>query len=236
MTYLDLTRLKALDVAAYQTREPYPFANPEGLLTVEGHRALLDELPPLALFDRIHGKKRAHGQQPHDRYTLEYKNDLPIPKPWQEFVDELRDGPYAALICRLFGVPLLDLRFHWHWATRGNSISPHCDAAVKLGSHIFYLNSEKDWDPSWGGETLVLDDGGRFSRNSAPDFDAFDSVTAAKTTNNRSFLFTRRGDSWHGMREINCPEGHYRKVFIVVLNRPNPARRLRHWLAGRSES
>ena len=49
--------------------------------------------------------------------------------------------------------------------------SPHCDAVWKLGSHIFYFN--EDWNPGWGGETLVLDDGGRFSRRSAPDFDDF---------------------------------------------------------------
>jgi hypothetical protein len=57
-------------------------------------------------------------------------------------------------------------------------VSPHCDSPKKLGSHIFYLNTKEDWDPSWGGETLILDDGGRlptlragfdrFRRRSAP--------------------------------------------------------------------
>lgn len=227
VTYLDLERLAALDPTAYQTRDPYPFVNPENLLYEDAFRKLVENLPPVELFDRIEGKQRAHGQTPHDRLALEYEDGLPLPSPWQEFIDELREGPYVDTLCRLVGVPDIELRFHWHWATHGNSVSPHCDAKQKFGSHIFYLNTEDDWDATWGGETLVLDDKGRFSRNSAPDFDAFDSVVHAEALGNRSFIFTRRGDSWHGVKEIACPEGAYRKVFIVVLNKPKLARRLK---------
>ena len=35
---------------------------------------------------------------------------------------------------------------------------------------------------------------------------------------NRSLLFAREKNSWHGVREIHCPPGKYRKVFIVVVN------------------
>jgi hypothetical protein len=128
-------------------------------------------------------------------------------------------------------VPDLELRFHWHWATTGNSVSPHCDRKRKLGSHIFYLNTEDDWDPAWGGETIVLDDGGRFTRNSAPEFEDFDHAIHANALGNRSFIFTRLGNSWHGVEEIRCPEGAYRKVFIAVINRPRLARRVRGWIA-----
>ena len=232
MGYLDLKRFEMLDPAAYQSREPYPYVNPQGLLHDEAHRKLVENLPSLELFTKIHGKKRAHGQKPHDRYALEYEDGLALPSPWQEFIDELQDGPYRGLLCRLAGVPDLELRFHWHWATRGNSVSPHCDVKRKLGSHIFYLNREEEWDPSWGGETLVLDDNGRFPRNSSPEFEAFDDVIHAEALGNRSFIFTRRGNSWHGVEEIACPEGHFRKVFIVVLNKPNLRRRLTRALGG----
>jgi len=208
--------------------------NPESLLRPEGYRRLIDDLPPLALFEEVYGKKRAHGQRPHDRLALEYEDGLPIPAPWQEFIDELRAGDYERILCGLVGVPRLDLRFHWHWATTGNSVSPHCDHKLKLGSHIFYLNTERDWDATWGGETLVLDDGGRFKRGSAPEFEDFDRAIPADATGNRSFLFTRRGNSWHGVREITCPEGAYRKVFIAVINKPPLARRIRHWIAPRA--
>ena len=33
MLYLDYEKLESLDRAAYQARQPYPWANPEGLLT-----------------------------------------------------------------------------------------------------------------------------------------------------------------------------------------------------------
>lgn len=233
MGYLDLEHLEALDPVAYQTREPYPYLNPEGLLHEEAYRKLVENLPPLEMFEKIHGKKRAHGQKPHDRFALEYEDGLPLPSPWQEFIDELRDGPYRRLLSNLVGVPDLDLRFHWHWATVGDSVSPHCDAKRKLGSHIFYLNTDAQWDPSWGGETLVLDDKGRFSRNSAPDFEDFDSIIHAQAIGNWSFLFTRRGDSWHGVKEITCPEGEFRKVFIVVLNKPRWTRRLARFFSSK---
>ncbi len=229
MSYLDLERFAAIDPSTYQGQLPYPFVNPEGVLREAAYRKLIENPPPRELFEEIQGKPRAHGQTPHDRLALEYRDGLALPAPWQEFIDELRSGPYKNLLCRLVGLPDLELRFHWHWAGAGDSVSPHCDARRKLGSHIFYLNTEDDWDPSWGGETLVLDDCGRFKRNSAPKFEAFDRVIHAEALGNRSFIFTRRGNSWHGVRKICCPEGCYRKVFIVVLDRPRLVRRLRRW-------
>jgi hypothetical protein len=74
----------------------------------------------------------------------------------------------------------------------------------------------------------VLDDGGRFRADSAPDFEDFDLEIPSEAVGNRSFIFTRRGDSWHGVREIQCPEGQMRQVFIVVLNAEDLATRLRN--------
>ncbi len=64
---------------------------------------------------------------------------------------------------------------------------------------------------------MVLDDGGRFKRGSAPAFEDFDRMISAETMDNHSFLFARRGNSWHGVREITCPAGQLRKVFVVVV-------------------
>ncbi len=232
MAYLDLDALAALDPEAYRARRPYPYANLTGVLLADAYPRLIENPPPLELFDEVYGVKRAHGQMPHDRLTLEYEDGLPLPLPWQELIDELREGPYLETIRDLVGVRDIELSFHWHWATRGNSVSPHCDAIHKVGSHILYLNTEDDWDPGWGGETLVLDDGGRFTRSSAPGFEDFDRIVAADAGRNRSLLFTRRGDSWHGVREITCPDGYYRKVFIIVLNRPGWRGRLLRLLQG----
>ena len=83
---------------------------------------------------------------------------------------------YRAFLRRLLGIERFALRLHWHYTPSGCSVSPHCDARRKLGSHIFYFNTEADWDPRWGGETLLLDDGGRLHRDSSPRFEDFDRI------------------------------------------------------------
>ena len=174
------------------------------------------------------GRKRAHGQQPHDRYVLEYSPDAPVEPVWHQLVAEL-DGPvYQRWLAELLGTRHFHLSYHWHYTPRGCSVSPHCDALRKLGSHIFYFNTQDDWDESWGGDTLILDDGGRFRRNSAPDFQHFPRRHAVPCVGNRSLLFRRQGNSWHGVEPIACPEGDYlRKVFIVVINANGLGGRLR---------
>ena len=124
------------------------------------------------------------------------------------------------------GVPSLELNFHWHFTPNGCSVSPHCDAAHKLGSHIFYFNTEADWDPAWGGETVVLEAPKHLTRKSAPKFEDFDSAISSKALGNYSFLFARKEASWHGVKEIQCPPDRMRKVFIVVINRLTPFDRL----------
>ncbi len=228
-TYLDYARLDAVDEAAFRSQKPYPRVNPAQLLTEEGYQALRETLPDVSLFTPSFGVRRSHGQRPHDRFLLEYDDSVEVARPWREFIEELRGPRYTAFLRRLFGRRLF-LLFHWHYAPRGCSVSPHCDAKRKLGSHIFYFNTEEDWDPAWGGETLVLDDGGRFDRASAPAPEEFDAVVASEALGNRSFIFARRGNSWHGVREVHCPEGRMRQVFIVVVNGGGLANRVRHRL------
>jgi hypothetical protein len=218
MTYLDYDRMAAIDARAFRSQAPYPWMNPEGLLTDAGYQRLLTTLPDVSVFERNFGIERAHGQQSHDRFVLEYHEDLPVADAWHAFVAELRGADYYGFLKRMFGRGFLRLRFHWHYTPRGCSVSPHCDNRDKLGSHIFNFNTAADWDPAWGGQTLILDDGGRFDRRSAPGFEEFDSVVAADNLGNRSVLFARRGNSWHGVREIRCPEGAMRKVFIVIVH------------------
>ena len=217
MGYLDHDRLDALDAAAFRDQRPYPWANPQGLLTDGGFRRLHGALPDVARFERVFGKRRTHGQASHDRYALEYHRRLELPECWRNFIAELEGDAYRRFVRRMFGRGLFHLRYHWHYTPNGCSVSPHCDALDKLGSHIFYFSTGDDWKSDWGGETVVLDDGGRFKRGTAPGFEEFDRAIGAETIGNRSFLFARRGNSWHGVREINCPAGSMRKVFIVVV-------------------
>lgn len=228
--YLNTDTLQQIDGKRFRAARPYPWLNPEGLLTEAGHRRLLDSLPDVSLFQPVFGRPRKHGQQSHDRYSLEWREDLPVSADWRAFIGELQGAGYRAFLRRMIGHDAFGLRFHWHYTPNGCSVSPHCDAPWKLGSHIFYFNTEQDWRPDWGGETLILDDNGRFSSRSAPAFEDFDRAVASESLGNRSLLFIRNGNSWHGVRPIHCPEDRLRKVFIVVINRSTPWYRLRQRL------
>jgi hypothetical protein len=223
MSYLDPDFFAQFDPRIFREAEPYPWMNPEGILTPAGYEALSRNMPDIGLFTPSFGVKRKYGQQSHERYVLEYVDGLELPAPWQDFVDELRGDTYRRFIGELLGSRHFRFRFHWHYTPRGCSVSPHCDARGKLGSHIFYLNDES-WDPAWGGETVILDDHGRFSAQSSPGWEEFDEAIPAKTGANRSLIFGRRGNSWHGVRELTCPEGAYRQVFIIVFEDYHPGR------------
>ena len=217
MSNLDYDRLAEIDPSAFQRRSPYPWLNEAGLLRDRAFEELHADLPPAERFTAIFGKQRKYGQASHDRLALEYRPDLELASRWREFIAELEGPRYRAWLERMLGARDFDLRYHWHYTPRGCSVSPHCDVEYKLASHIFYFNTDSDWREEWGGQTLVLDDGGRFDRCSNPDFDDFDRVVAAKALGNRSFFFCRSGNSWHGVRTLTCPEGVYRKVFIVMM-------------------
>lgn len=218
MSYLDFERLESLDAEKFQTTKPYPWVNPASCLTPDGFARLRNTLPPVEQFQKIFGKQRSYGQQSHDRLALEYREGLDLSQPWRDFISELKSPRYRRFLRRMIGHGGLSLSYHWHYTPNGCSVSPHCDASYKLGSHIFYFNTAEDWQPSWGGETLVLDDHGRFDRKSAPPFEEFDVAGTSNSIGNYSLLFVRGDSSWHGVGEITCPPGNYRKVFIVVIN------------------
>ncbi|CAA0126136.1 Uncharacterised protein [Halioglobus japonicus] len=225
-SYLNTAVLDAIDPAQFQAQKPFPWTNPQGFIVPERYPKLLQSQPDLARFKAFFGKQRKHGQSSHDRYILDYERGMELAPAWRDFVEELCSDSYRAFICRLLNVSDVRFRFHWHYTPNGGEVGPHCDSKGKIGSQIFYLNTEDDWDWSWGGETVILDDNGRFSSDTAPAFEDFDAEYPAQTKDNRSILFGRRGNSWHGVRRINCPENYYRKVFIVVFEEYRPLRML----------
>ncbi len=226
MQFLNHSVLEQLSPAVFQAADPYPWANPQGALTHEGFLALKNHMPDVSMFERRFGEARRFGQGSHDRYALEYNHTLDLPAPWMAFMEELREGTYQAWLATMLGRPV-HLSFHWHYAPPGSSVSPHCDALRKLGSQIFYFNTADDWDPDWGGETLILDDGGTIPRESAPAFEDFAASYPAETLGNRSLLFARRGHSWHGVKAVTCPDDRMRKVFIVVINKGSTLARMK---------
>jgi hypothetical protein len=227
MRYLDFDKLEAIDPREFRSTLPYPWVNPQGLITDEGYQALLENMPSLDIFEKKFGYGRIAGQKPHDRYSLEYAPDTPVPAPWKAFIQELCSDRYRKHLARLFGARRINLRFHWHYTPDGCSVSPHTDSVREHGSQIFYFNSEEDWDPAWGGDTLVLDDGGRMNFESAPTLADFKDEIPANSIGNHSLIFERTRHSWHAVREIQCPKDRIRRVFIVVTNPENLYRRLR---------
>jgi hypothetical protein len=232
MTYLDYDQLDRLRTRDFRRARPYPWANPENLLRDDAFRLLLERLPDIGLFDKNFGYERDHGQKDHDRYSLEYNENLDIDPSWHEFVAELKGPAYRSFLRRLYGFRPMQLAFHWHYTPTSCAVSPHCDSRGKIGSHIFYLNTDEDWKAEWGGQTLVLDDHNRLDCKSAPTFDDFDDFKAAEAIGNRSLIFQRTPHSWHGVKAIDCPEGRLRKVFIVVIRRTRPVKALRNFIMG----
>jgi len=234
--YLNVERLASIAPEEFQAAEPFPWVNPGGLIHDSAFETLRRSLPDLERFTRRFNIRRRHGQRPHDRFTLEYHSKSPVARVWHEFIAELESPLYREWIAERFGERRFFMTYHWHYATRGCEVSPHCDGPRKLGSHIFYFNGWEDWHPDWGGHTLILDDGGRIDSRSAPDFDDFPRVVRSSIMDNHSLLFRRRGNAWHGVRPLSCPEDRVRKVFIVVINRLTPtafAKRLAsRWWAG----
>ncbi len=221
---MNLAVLDSIDPKAFQAQNPFPWINPQHIIQEQRFKELLQNLPDIAHFRAFFGKQRKHGQASHNRYVLDYEEGMPLPAPWEQFITELRSEVYRNFVCILLGVKDVRFRLHWHWTPNGGEVSPHCDSKGKIGSHIFYLNSDNDWQEDWGGATVILDDKGRLPTRSAPSFDDFEIEHPAQTRNNHSLIFGRRGNSWHGVHRINCPENHYRKVFIVVFEEHRPLR------------
>ena len=233
MRYLALDKLAAVDAADFARRRPFPWLGMADLVTPEGYAELLANMPELDLFEQKVGYRRRAGQAPHDRYSLEFTPDTQVPAPWRAFIDELCNSGYREQIARLFRCRRPTFRFHWHYTPTGCAVSPHCDAKREYGSQLFYFNPEGDWQPEWGGGTLILDDAGRLDYNSAPALEEFVSIEEAPFIGNQSTLFQRTDHCWHAVQPITCPEGRLRRVFIVVVNPDTLYWRVRDRIVGK---
>lgn len=217
MQYLNQDCLARVSQHAFRNQQPYPWVSLRQTLTDDGFKRLCENMPDISLFNKEQGFKRAYGQAPHDRYSLHYWAGLSLPEPWMEFLSELQDDIYQDFLHRLLGSRAILLTFEWHYAWQGCSVSPHCDAARKIATHLFYFNDES-WDPTWGGQTLILDSGGRFRTHSAPRFDQLRIAASSEPCGNNSLLFARTRHSWHGVLPLNCPPGKMRRLFKVTAN------------------
>lgn len=229
--FIDDELLAAFSIESFRGTSPFPWSNFERFLTDDGFEALCSQFPPLELFEKHVDFDRAFGQRPHNRYYLALESSIyhdgengvgvvarsELPGPWQAFLEELTGSRYREFVGNCLGTDDLDVRYAWHVGEAGSEVSAHVDAPEKVGTHIFYLNRDHEWDPSWGGATLILGDRTTTAMN--PEFDDFDTVIAAETVGNRSLLFRNNADAWHGVRALDCPPGAQRRLFNVIFDR-----------------
>lgn len=223
MEYLNQAPLESLSSADFQQQRPYPWVNIPDTLAPEGFVRLRESLPEISRFKKWVGVKRAHGQASHDRAILHYRPGMDLAPAWKEFMSEVQGKAYQSFVRRMFALRpehRVILTAEWYYAWQGCSVSPHCDARRKLGTHIFYFNTETDWESNWGGHILIMDDDGRFKTHSAPAFDELRAVAALDARGNQSLLFRRTAHSWHGVKPLECPPEGLRKLFIVTINVP----------------
>jgi hypothetical protein len=219
MKYLNLDALRQIDGATFQNTKPFPWINPHGALYDEQFEKLRKTFPDVSLFTKSYGIERAYGQKPHDRWELFMRDGLPLSPEWKEFVEEIMSPEYRKELERIFGTTNFSVRYWWQRATTGASVSPHADSVKKLGTQIFYMNSSEDWQDAWGGKTIILDDEGKFPEHSAPELSSFSKKYEAQILGNRSLIFMRTAHAWHAVDELKAPEGAYRKLFTVILDR-----------------
>jgi 2-oxoglutarate-Fe(II)-dependent oxygenase superfamily protein len=240
-SFLDEAVLNSFSAQDFLAQRPFPWWNLDHALKPEAFERLHAEYPPLSLFDWHEGRDRSYGQRPHDRYYVAYRSDRypgydgkpksAFPEVWQDFLTELEtNDTYKRFVERSLGTANLSVRYTFHVAVSGSEVSPHVDKGRKVGTHIFYFNTVDDWDPAWGGATLVL--AGKKTEEAAPDFADFTSATRVEHVGNRSFFFRNTDDAWHGVPPMTCPEGSYRRLFNVIFERADrpwrtPTRRSR---------
>ena len=116
-----------------------------------------------------------------------------------------RETLYQSWLQRMLGPQQFILTMEWYYAWQGCSVSPHCDARRKLATHIFYFNTEEDWEENWGGQILMMDDEGRYKPHSAPAFDDLKVAASLVPRGNESLFFQRTEHSWHGVRPLGMP-------------------------------
>ena len=224
MEYLNWNCIEGVSAEAFQKQYPYPWVKVANTLTPAGFEQLRATLPDISQFRRMVGVKRGHGQGYHDRAILHYQPDTAVSQPWKEFLAEINGPRYESFLRRMLGVPAgkqLILSMEWYYAWQGCGVSPHCDARRKLATHIFYFNTEQDWEANWGGRILILDDERRLKAHSGPSFDALKVAQSLDPRGNASLLFQRTEHSWHGVRPLESPNPDVlRKLFIITTNVP----------------
>jgi hypothetical protein len=233
--FIPLSAIKNFNFKVYHSAAPFPHHASDSFLTPQGFESLRKDFPALDLFEKSVGNYRGP-QRPHDRFLLSFERSLyhdktyrgkglalrkNLSKNWQGFIKEIEGKPYRSFIKKILGTGRFKIHCEWHMGFKGSEVSPHKDAPFRLGSHLFYFNTREDWDPSWGGEALLLGNKIKGSSDQAPEFEDFKKILNVPAVGNQSLLFHNSASAWHGVRPLKCPQNKYRRLFMVIFVRPD---------------
>lgn len=230
-SYINPEAIDKFSFDSFKKRWPYPWVDFEQFLFPDAFERLHHDFPALDLFE-YHKDLYRLGQRPHNRYFLAYETSPYHQEPleesvpgiaklqdlaesWQQFMAELNSPLYRDFIKKSLDISNYTARYAWHIGINSSEVSPHLDHTDKLGTHIFYFNTNQDWDPAWGGQIIVMGD--KLVPGNAPEFSDFTTSHAVNIIDNHSFFFKNGPKAWHGVKSLNCPFGKHRKLFNVII-------------------
>ncbi len=229
--FIHYDSIHSFDVSVFESKIPYPWHDFDQFLTRAGFKQLYRSFPDVSLFEKQVGFYRGN-QKPHDRYLLSYEDSVyhesgyegkgviqhdQLPSAWQRLIEELeRPNGYKSFVRSILKTNF-KFRYEWHLGFSGSQISPHVDIDWKLGSHLFYFNTQKDWSPRWGGRTLILGNHPTRRRKRSLDFSDFKLKIPVDNQEHHSLFMKNTPSAWHGVKPLRGPEGKFRRVFIVFF-------------------
>jgi hypothetical protein len=74
LAFLNTSVLSGIDPRAFQAIKPFPFLEIEGLLTRDGHHALLRDLPDPTMFSQVFGRRRRYGQRSRNLFAFVHES------------------------------------------------------------------------------------------------------------------------------------------------------------------
>ncbi len=222
--------LEDFDVGAFNRAAPFPFKSYTSMVEPAAFEELNNNFPAIDLFRYVVGTDRGT-QMPHTRHMIFldaplfgrkfnrrgwYTDAARLPPVWQSFVEEIRASEaYRKFVCRLFGVKKFAIRFEWHLLARDTYICPHLDASWRIGDHLFYFHDKMEWRNEWGGNLELLAPPPSALKN--PGFEDFSQRVSVSPNGIQGVLIKNSPIAWHGVSNITCPEGMFRRVFLVNL-------------------
>ena len=113
--------------------------------------------------------KRGHGQAPHDRYILHYRPGMELPVAWRNSSPKLQGELYQSFLQKDARAAKIHPNDGMVLRLAGLFRFTPLRCAAQAGNTYFLFNTEDDWEENWGGQILMMDDGGRYKPHSAPN-------------------------------------------------------------------